>query len=210
MPTLTMGVQTAEFLAMDLDPSYNREEITVNSGQDLSSGTVIGQIKTAAGAKISGTGDGTVGAVTIGANAQVGIYVLTCAAESSNAGTFAVVAPDGSQLPNLTVAVAYVTDHINLTVADGANDWDVGDIIHVTVTGGDWEQLDPSATTGEQSAGGILFAAVDASSADAAGVALVRGPAIVNAASLVWPDGIAAADKNVALQKLAQAGIIAR
>lgn len=210
MSTLTMAARDGEFLVWDLDPSYNRETINVNTPQDLADGTVLGRIKSGAGAKVSGTGDGTVGAVTLGPDAEVGIYVLTGLTESANAGTFSVRSPSGAYLPPLTVAVAYATTHINLTIADGANDWDIGDVIHVTVTGGDYEALDPSANTGEQSAAGILFAAVDASDADAAGVALVRGPAVVKAESLIWPEGISDANKAIALAKLAQAGIVAR
>ena len=210
MSTLTMGARAGEFIVCEFDPSYNREAIVVNTPQDLAAGTVLGRLMSGAGAKVSGTGDGTVGAVTVGPDAQVGIYVLTGKSESGNAGTFSVRAPDGSFLPDLTVAVAYATTHFSVTVADGANDWDIGDIIHVTITGGDYEQLDLAATTGEQTAAAILIAAVDASSADAAGSALVRGPAIVEAAALTWPDGISAANKAIALAKLAKAGIVAR
>lgn len=210
MATLTMGVRDGEFIVKEYDPSYNRESITVNSGQDLVGGAVLGRIKTGAGAKVSGTGDGTIGAVTLGSDAEVGIYVLTGLTEASNVGTFSVRSPSGAYLPPLTVAAAYVSTHINLTVADGANDWDIGDVIHVTVTGGDYEALTPAATNGTQTAAGILFAAVDATSADTAGVALVRGPAIVAADSLTWPAGISAANKSIALAKLARAGLVAR
>lgn len=210
MATLTMAARDGEFLIKDFDPSYNRETINVNTPQDLAAGTVLGRIKSGVGAKVSGTGDGTVGAVTLGPDAEVGIYVLTGLTESANAGTFSVSSPSGAYLPPLTVAAAYVSTHINLTVADGANDWDIGDIIHVTVTGGDYEALDPAATTGEQTAAAILFGAVDASVADAAGVALVRGPATVKATELVWPEGISDANKAIALAKLAKAGIVAR
>lgn len=171
---LTETTHAGGFIISEANGNRSRENGVLNSGQNCVAGEVLGRIMTAAGAKISGTGDGTIGAVTVGPAAQPGVYVLTGIAESSNAGTFSVAAPDGSALPNLTVAAAYSSQHISLTVADGANDWDIGDVIHVTVTGGDYEALDPAATTGEQTACAILYDGVDASSADAACVVVTR------------------------------------
>jgi hypothetical protein len=58
-------------------------------------------------------------------------------------------------------------------------------------------------------AAGILYDAVDASAADAEGVAIVR-LAEVNAAELVWPAGITAPEQTTALGELAALTIIAR
>lgn len=197
------------FILSEANRTRSRENGKLNSGQDLAAGTVLGQLKTAAGAKISGTGDGTIGAVTLGPDAEVGVYVLTGKTESANAGTFSVRTPSGQQLPDLTVAAAYASTHINLTVADGTNDWDIGDIIHVTVTGGDYEQMDPAATDGTQHAAGILYAGVDASSADTLACIVVRDVE-VNSNELVWPDAITAAQKAVATNQLNARGIFLR
>jgi len=67
--------------------------------------------------------------------ASVGTYTLLCTAEVGDAGTFSVQAPDGSFLPDLTVAVAY-SNQIALTIADGAEDFDTGDTFTVLVTEG--------------------------------------------------------------------------
>ncbi|TXH56556.1 MAG: head decoration protein [Desulfurellales bacterium] len=198
-----------EFLLSEAPGSRSREEGTLNTGQDLVAGAVVGRILSAAGEKISGTGDGTIGSVTLGSAAQTGVYVLRGIAESGNAGTFSVTAPDGTALPNLTVAAAYASSHINLTVADGANDWDIGDLIYVTVTGGDYEALDPAATTGEQTAIGILCYSTDATSADQKATFIVRD-AEVAASRLIWPEGISDADKALATSRLAAAGITLR
>lgn len=203
---LTETTHAGGYILSEANGCMSRENGKLNSGQDLAAGAVLGQLKTAAGAKISGTGDGTIGAVTLGPDAQVGIYVLTGKSESANAGTFSVRTPSGDQLPDLTVAVAYASTHINLTVADGTNDWDIGDIIHVTVTGGDYEQLDSTATDGTQTAAGILYAAVDASSADRACTVSVRDTDC-NSNEIVWPSGITAAQKSVATQQLSNRGI---
>jgi hypothetical protein len=206
---LTETTHAGGYILRELDANWSRENGTLNSGQNLTAGTVLGRIITAAGAKVSGTGDGTVGAVTVGPDAQIGIYQLIGLTESGNAGTFRVIAPDGSYMPNLTVAVAYSTSAISLTVADGTADWDIGDVIHVTVTGGDYEILDPAATDGTQVAAGILYAGTNATSADVDCAVTVRGTT-VNGNELVWPAGITVGQKSVATQQLARAGIVIR
>lgn len=203
-----------EFLLSEAPGGRSRESGTLNSGQSCVAGEVLGRIMTAAGAKVSGTGDGTVGAVTVGPAAQVGVYVLVGIAEAGNAGTFSVTAPDGTALPNLTVAAAYASQHINLTVEDGANDWDIGDVIHVTVTGGDYEALDPDATTGawpapEATACAILIGTTDATSADT-GIAVIARDAEVVSSLLTWPSGISDTNKALATSRLAARGIILR
>ena len=107
------------------------------------------------------------------------------------------------------MAAAYASPHINLTVADGANDWDIGDVIHVTVTGGDYEALDPAATTGEQTACAILIGAADATDADT-GIAVIARDAEVSSARLTWPSGISDTNKALATSRLAARGIIIR
>jgi hypothetical protein len=197
------------FILSEANGHLSRENGTLNSGQDLAAGTVLGRLKTGAGVKISGTGDGTVGAVTLGPDAEVGVYVLTGKTESGNAGTFSVRTPSGQQLPDLTVAVAYASTHINLTVADGTNDWDIGDIIHVTVTGGDYSILAPAATDGTQHASAILYAGVNATDADTKCCVLTRQME-ANANELTWPAGITAAQKAVATDQLKARGIFLR
>lgn len=206
---LTETNHALEFLLSEAPGMRSREAGALNAGQNLVAGAVLGRILTAAGAKVSGTGDGTVGAVTVGPAAQVGIYVLTGIAEAGNAGTFSVTAPDGSALPNLTVAAAYASSHINLTVADGSADWDIGDIIHVTVTGGDYEALDPAATTGEQTAAAILCYPSDATDADQ-DITVIARDAEVSSARLTWPDGISAGNQAIATARLAAVGIVVR
>ncbi len=206
---LTEKPHAGGFLLSEGNRTRSRENGVLNSGQNLVAGAVLGQLKTGAGAKISGTGDGTIGAVTLGPDAQVGIYVLTGKSESGNAGTFSVRTPSGDALPDLTVAVAYASTHINLTVADGAADWDIGDVIHVTVTGGDFTELAPAATNGAQSAAGLLYAGVDASSADTPCVVVERD-AEVNQHEITWPSGITAAQKALAIQQLKVRGIVLR
>lgn len=207
--SLTETSHAGGFILSEANGNRSRENGKLNSGQNLVAGAVIGQLKTGAGAKISGTGDGTIGAVTLGPDAEVGVYVLTGKSEVSNAGTFSVRTPSGQALPDLTVAAAYASTHINLTVADGANDWDIGDIIHVTVTGGDYSVLNPAGTDGTQHAAGILYAGIDASAADTICCVIARS-CEVNANELTWPGSITAAQKAVATNQLNARGIFLR
>lgn len=137
-------------------------------------------------------------------------FTVLASAAAGNSGTFAVRAPDGSTLPDATVAVAYSNAHLNFTIADGATDYAAGDTFTVTVAAGSGKvvALDPAAVNGAAQAYGIMIAAVDATSADKAGVAIVR-EAMIAPANLVWPTGISAGDKATALAALAEAGIVA-
>ena len=74
---------------------------------------------------------------------------------------------------------------------------------------GKYRALNPAGADGSQTAAGILYDAVDASAADAEGVAIVR-LAEVNAAELIWPAGITGGQKTTALGQFAALNIIAR
>lgn len=152
------------------------ETAVVKSGEGvLAEGQVVGRVLTATAAAATNTGDGAISAVTLGAHAQLGVYTLICIAAATNLGTFAVYAPDGSRLRDLTVGTAYA-DQIGLTVADGSADWIVGDDITVTVAdSGKWRAYDADNTDGSQAPAGILAVGVDATSADASGSVYVAG-----------------------------------
>lgn len=146
------------------------EEIIVASGEGvLPEGQLMGRVLEAALAADGGnTGDADISgvAVTFGSAVLPGDYVLTCTAASADAGTFSVKAPNGMYLPDLTVASAYASDHINLTIPDGATDWAVDDVITVTVgESGEAQAYDSAATDGSQAPVGILAVEVDATSA---------------------------------------------
>ncbi|MGI9433567.1 MAG: head decoration protein [Geminicoccaceae bacterium] len=84
-----------------------------------------------------------------------------------------------------------------------------GAVLGQVTIGGKYKALDPAAMDGTQTAVAVLYDAVDASAADAEGVAILR-LAEVHADELVWPDGIAAGEKTTALGELAGLSIIAR
>ncbi len=208
--TLTETTHAGGFILSEANGNRSRANGTLNLGQDLAAGTVLGRLLTgtpAAGG--SNTGDGTAGAVTLGADAQVGDYTLTCVAASTNSGTFTVVAPDGSSLPDLTVAVAYTSSHINLTIADGAADFIVGDTVTVTVAAGDYTQFNQDGTDGSQIAAAILYGAVDATDSDTACALIVRDAEVISD-ELTWPSDITAGEQAAAEAQLEARGIILR
>jgi hypothetical protein len=97
-----------------------------------------------------------------------------------------------------------------VTLASGAGKLAPGTVLGKITTGGKYTGLAPAATNGSQNAAGILWAAVDATDADASGVVLVRGPAIANRHELVWPEGATEAQITTATTALAALGIILR
>jgi hypothetical protein len=70
--------------------------------------------------------------------------------------------------------------------------------------------LAPAATNGSQNAAGILWDAIDATDADAPGIVILRGPAIVNRHEIIFPEGATEAQITTATTALAALGIILR
>jgi len=143
---------------------------TLLSGQNLARGAILGMITRALGATTAGTntGNGDVTGEAVGANTLVGAYVLTCTGAATNSGTFSVVAPDGRRLKDATVAVAYVTDEISFTIADGSTDYVAADSFSIAVAGGSGKLVivDSTNVDGSNVPYAILATATDATSAD--------------------------------------------
>ncbi len=97
-----------------------------------------------------------------------------------------------------------------VTIASGAGKLEPGTVLGKITTGGKYTTLAPAATNGSQNAAGILWDKVDASAADAPGVVMLRGPAIVNRHEIIWPEGATEAQITAATTALATIGIILR
>ena len=81
------------------------------------------------------TGNGTAGAVTPGTEAIEGDYIVTCTdATVSGSEVFSVIDPNGNQLEDLTVGVAYSNNHFAVTISDGATDFVAGDFWTIAIT----------------------------------------------------------------------------
>lgn len=210
--THTEKVHSGEFIVSE--QPHSRDNVIVTGAAALVAGTVMGRVTAPVVTEAAGnTGDGDAEgmAVALGANYQPGTYVLTCTAEDANAGTFEVRAPDGTDLGDATVAVEFSTGgHLTFTIPDGAEDWDIGDVITIEIGNGLMAAFDEDNTDGSQVAVGILFDAVDPSAGDVPGVLLARA-CEVSGELLTWPaSGTTAAEKQTAIQALAARQIIVR
>ena len=215
MTILTEGKHAAEFLVSEAAGSRSRERITVLSGETLVAGAVLGKVTVGAATPAAFAGNaantGTIAAVTLGAGAKAGVYKVVIIEPATNAGKFTVEDPDGITIGTGTVGVEFAGGGLTFTVADGATDFSAGEGFTITVAAGSgkYREYDPANTDGSQTALAVLFAAVDAATADRPGVAIVRD-AEVNAAELSWFTGATADQKAAGLAQLAIAGIIGR
>ena len=82
MPELTEQNYAGEFIVSEAPNTRSREKLTVNLGENLKAGAVLGRIRAAVGAADGGnTGDGTLGSITVGGKVKTGVYTLTCIAK---------------------------------------------------------------------------------------------------------------------------------
>lgn len=211
MATLNESTHPGEYIVSEANGSRSREAGFLASGNDLGACAVLGQVTTASAATAGGgnTGNGTASAPTVGTEAINGTYTLTCTAAAADSGTFSVVTPLGAALDDLTVAVAYVSSHINLTISDGATDFIVGDTFTVDVIFSEYGEFNAGASDGTEVAKAILFSAVDATSAEQKCVVTARDSE-VRASDLVWKTGTTESQKATAIASLASVGIILR
>lgn len=212
--------------AATVGTAYTSREInfTLNDGgTDFIVGDAFTFVVSTTAPTVIGTGNGTVSAITLGPDAQPGLYRVECITAITNGGTFKVVSPDGD-----TVAVGSIVAgaggtlvlslqrQLNITITDAATDFAVGDYFNVCVfnklSGGKvvaWDPA-PSSFDGREDVAGILYDAVNASSADTTGVIVARGAAVMKSA-LQWGAAITSAQKESAYAEMAkQLGIIAR
>jgi len=97
-----------------------------------------------------------------------------------------------------------------VTIASGAGKLAPGTVLGRITTGGKYTVLTPGASNGSQTAAGILWDKADATDADAPGVVLLRGPALVNRHEIGWPEGATEVQITAATTALAALGILIR
>jgi hypothetical protein len=220
MTTLNEGRFAAEFLLSEAPGHFSRDNITVLSGEGkLAAGQVLGKTlvtaTAAASAKAGNTGGS--GAITMDvatpvlATAKVGRYSIICIEPAANAGVFEVTDPDGIVLGTVNAAGAAFANQIKFTIAD-ATDFVSGDAFFVDVSAATYKyrSADPTNTDGSAVGCAVLFAPVDATSADAAGVGVTR-QAEVNGNCLTYDAAVDDATKKaLKVAELAAARIIVR
>ncbi len=211
MTILNQPRRRGEFLRGDIDP-ISFDTGTLLSGQNLQAGTVLGQITNATAVAVAGTntGNGVMGAVTVGPNAVPGVYTLRITAAAANAGAFTVTDPMGDIVGTGNVAQAHNNGSLSFTLADGSTDFVVGDSFTITVTGTNkWRQLNPTAIDGSQRAAAILYDNEDATAGDRI-VTLVTRHQELGRSDLFFPAGITTPQLTTALAQLAAQQLIAR
>ena len=98
--------------------------------------------------------------------------------------------------------------HADLSTVLSGQNLVAGAVVGKVTASGKYVAFDNAGTDdGRRVAAGVLVSAVDASSADATGLVMVRGPAIINKNDLTWASGIDAAEQAVALTSLLALGI---
>ena len=199
---------------------YSREAVTVlaGDGEDrmLKVGSAIARrtrstVTVTADEGNTGDGEATLSDPALGALAEAGIYRLACITAGADGGTFQVLSPRGYVLPNLAVGTAYEGGHLNLTVADGAADFAVGDTFTIEVSGdGKVVGLDPTAVDGTAEAVGIAAFDVTAPDGTDAEVTAILRDAILADRAIVWPAGITEVAQAAAIADLEVRGILVR
>ena len=214
MTTFTEGNHAGEHVISQASGTRSREVVTIvtAAGNDLVPGTVLGKVRGAATSAALGTntGNGLMGAVTLGAGALEGAYKLTIVEAAANAGAFVVENPLGAIIGHGNVAAAFAAGGLSFTLADGATDFAAGDSFTITVAAGTkYTKFNQDGIDGSETAAAVLFDEVDATAADKPAVVHIRD-CEVQASKLTWPADIEAGEKTVALAQLAALGIIAR
>ena len=215
----TEFIYLGDVLKCEAPNLYSREAVTVlaGDGEDrmLKVGAVIARrtrstVTVTAGDGNTGDGEATLADPPLGALAEAGAYQLSCITAGAT-GTFQVLSPKGYRLPDLTVGTAYAGDHLNLTVADGAADFAVGDTFTIEVSGdGKAVGLDPAAVDGTAEAIGIAAFDVTAPDGTDTEVTAILRDAVLADRAIVWPDGITEAAKAAAIADLEARGILVR
>lgn len=182
----------------------------ISSAGTMTLGDSYTVVVTAGGTPVLvGTGTGAVSAFSLGPDAMNGAYRVQLLATSGTA-EFEVIAPDGSKLRRGQVATAYTSSHVNFTLSN-AGTMTSGDyfIIIVAQGSGKFVAFTPGTYDGRHKAAGVLWDAVNATSADANGAAHVRGPVVLEAAQLGWGT-LTTAQKASGLAQLKALGIVTR
>lgn len=144
---------------------------TLELGQNLTRGAVLGKVKRAIGlaeADRTNTGEGTISGEALGPHSKIGTYRIICIAAGPPA-VFQVVDPDGYRLADAEAEVAYDGPIAFLIEAYGTA-FALDDVFTVEVEEGSREVklADKDAVDGSEDLYGILAEDTDASLAAAA------------------------------------------
>lgn len=209
-----------DLVKYEVNPSFTRASATYKAGDGAAVEIAFGQVvarddrySIASAAGGGNTGNGAISGVALGAAPQVGVYTIEAVSVDTDTATFAVIDPQGDRLEDAVTDAAYANGQIAFTIADGATDFVVGDSFTVTVTEADGKfgPLDLAAVDGAQVVAAVALKAVTVpDGADATGLILERGPAIILRDELGYPAGATAAQKAAIDAALEARGILIR
>lgn len=196
MPTIaTDTFRLSNLVKKELWPEkgFCRAEVTVNESaiKTYKVGTALGKTLTGgAGVATAGgsnTGDGAMGAITVGGTAQTGTYTLVIVKAAANAGDFVLKDPEGDVVGYGTVAVAFSAGGLSFTLADGAADFVVGDSFTIAVTGTvKYKIAVQTATDGSDKVVALVLDDYTiAATTDTKVIVLAKGPAEVSKGAIV-------------------------
>ena len=210
MTVLTETVRAGECVISLASGTRSRDAVTVLLGEDLAAGHVIGRVTIGAAVAAhvaGGTGNSTFSTIDVYSDALPGVYTLTCTAATK----FTVTDPNGGLVGLLTLGTVFAGGGLSFTQTAGATPHEAGDLATITIAAGTGKvrEWNPANTDGSQVAAGILIDAVDATSADADGVAITRD-AEINSAELFHYSGATTATKALAARHLAAVGVLVR
>lgn len=213
MAVINEKTHRGEFLVSEAGGQRSREQVTIESGQDLEAGHVLGEVvggSTSTSAAGGNAGDGTIGSVSTQAGVKEGDYIVTFIEPATDAGEFQVEDPDGENVGTGTVGSQFSGGGIQFTISDGASDFAAGDQFTISVSGsGEFKEYDPSNIDGSGTARAVLYEPVDAT-AGAKEAAVIRRDAEVDDSQLTWFANATSGEKTTGKAELAEQGIIAR
>jgi hypothetical protein len=206
----TFGKRNTDFVLSEAEGARSRENGTLLTGETVVAGQVLGEVEVGTGAAVAqagNTGNGVMGAITVGAGAKAGVYHLEIIEPAANAGTFLIEDPDGIEVGTGNVAAAFSAGGIGFTLADGATDFVTGDGFNITVAAGSGKlrAFATANTDGSQHPRAISLYNATATGADHA-VSYIARDCEVNLKSLTYPAGQDAA----VIAGLLERGIVAR
>lgn len=206
-------------LAYELLQDFCREQATLLAGdgadRTVELGTLLGlttdtDVTSAADAGNVGNGILTLADPAVAAGVVPGVYRVVFLEAEANAGRFEVFDPLGVSLGKGTVAVAFAGT-VKFTIADGATDFKAGDAFSITVPSDGTKLIpwSPTALDGSAVIDSVLLKRATAPDGeDASILVLKRGPAILKADGIEWPDGATDNQKAAAIAALKLKGIL--
>lgn len=158
--------QIVDFVISEGDDFLSRDNAVVTqTGTAIKSGTILTQVDTGTGAfavDAGATGNPTSGAITVGAAAIPGAYVI----EFTAATKFTVEAPNGVTIGTGTLGAAFSAGGLGFTLTAGGTAAVAGDTAKITVAAGTGKYIPYTAGGAAGVASAILYTGLPAATGD--------------------------------------------